>query len=150
MSMWQIWLIISGLFFIGEIATVGFLVFWFAIGSLVAMVVSIFAPDAIVLQTSIFIIASSLLILFTKPLVDKYITKKTVPTNVNSLIGKKAIVLTAVNSIEATGQVKVNGEIWSAKSNSEETIEIGTEVEILEIDGVKLLVEPCNIKSKAL
>ena len=150
MSMWQIWLIISGLFFIGEIATVGFLVFWFAIGSLVAMIVSIFAPDAIILQTSIFLISSSLLILFTKPIVDKYVTKKSIPTNVDTLIGKKAIVLADINSLEATGQVKVNGEIWSAKSNLEETIEKGTEVEILQVDGVKVLVQPCNITSKAL
>lgn len=150
MSMWQIWLIISGLFFIGEIITVGFLVLWLSIGSLIAMVVSIFAPDAIILQTSIFLISSTLLILFTKPLVDKYITRKTVPTNVNTLIGKKAIVLTSINSLEATGQVKVNGEIWSAKNETEEIIEIGTEVEILQVDGVKLLVKPCNVTSQVV
>lgn len=148
MSMWQIWLIISGLFFIGEIITVGFLVLWLSIGSLVAMVVSIFAPDAIILQTSIFVISSALLILFTKPLVDKYITRKTVPTNVNTLIGKKAIVLSTINSLEATGQVKVNGETWSAKAESEEIIEKDTEVEILQVDGVKLLVKPCKVTSQ--
>lgn len=148
MSMWQIWLIISGLFFIGEIITVGFLVLWLSIGSLIAMVVSIFAPDAIILQTSIFVISSALLILFTKPLVDKYITRKTVPTNVSTLIGKKAIVLADINSLEATGQVKVNGEVWSAKAETEETIEKGTEVEILQVDGVKLLVKPCKVTSQ--
>lgn len=150
MYMWQIWLIISGLFFIGEIITVGFLVLWLSIGSLLAMVVSIFAPDAIILQTSIFLISSTLLILFTKPLVDKYITRKTVPTNVNTLIGKKAIVLTSINSLEATGQVKVNGETWSAKTETEEIIEIGTEVEILQVDGVKLLVKPCKVTSQVV
>lgn len=150
MYMWQIWLIISGLFFIGEIITVGFLVLWLSIGSLVAMVVSIFAPDAIILQTSIFVISSALLILFTKPLVDKYITRKTVPTNVNTLIGKKAIVLTSINSLEATGQVKVNGEVWSAKAETEEIIEKGTEVEILQVDGVKLLVKPCKVTSQVI
>lgn len=148
MSMWQIWLIISGLFFIGEIITVGFLVLWLSVGSLIAMVVSIFAPDAIILQTSIFVISSALLILFTKPLVDKYITRKTVPTNVNTLIGKKAIVLSTINSLEATGQVKVNGETWSAKAETEEIIEAGTEVEILQIDGVKLLVKPYKVTSQ--
>ena len=150
MYMWQIWLIISGLFFIGEIITVGFLVLWLSIGSLIAMVVSIFAPDAIILQTSIFLISSTLLILFTKPLVDKYITRKTVPTNVNTLIGKKAIVLTSINSLEATGQVKVNGETWSAKTETEEILEIGTEVEILQVDGVKLLVKPCKVTSQVV
>lgn len=148
--MWQIWLIIAGLFIIGEMLTVGFLVFWLAIGSLVAMVVSIFAPDAIILQTAVFVISSSLLILFTKPIVDKYITRKTVPTNIDTLIGKKAKVIVDINLLDGTGQVKVNGEIWSAKTNNEEIISQGTEVEILQVDGVKLLVEPCKTTSQVL
>lgn len=148
--MWQIWLIIAGLFVIGEMLTVGFLVFWLSIGSLIAMIVSIFAPDAIILQTAIFVISSSLLILFTKPIVDKYITKKTVPTNIDTLIGKKAKVIVDINSLDGTGQVKVNGEIWSAKTNNEEVITHGTEVEILQVDGVKLLVEPYKTTSQVL
>ncbi len=148
--MWQIWLILAGLFIIGEMITIGFLVFWLAIGSLLAMVISLFAPDALILQTAVFVISSSLLILFTKPLVDKYITKKTIPTNVNTLIGKKAKVIVDINSLDCTGQVKVDGEIWSAKTNSEEIISKGSEVEILEIDGVKLLVQPCNITTQVL
>ena len=46
--MWQVWLIIAGLFFIGEIATVGFLIFWFGIGALIAMVVSLFTSNYII------------------------------------------------------------------------------------------------------
>lgn len=148
--MWQVWLILAGLFVIGEMITVGFLVFWLAIGSLAAMVVSIFAPDSIVLQTAVFVISSSLLIFFTKPLVDKYITKKTVPTNFEKLIGKKAKVIVDINSIEGLGQVKIGGEIWSAKTDSEEIINKGTEVEILQVDGVKLLVKPCTTVSQVL
>lgn len=148
--MWQVWLILAGLFVIGEIITVGFLVFWLAIGSLVAMVVSIFAPDQIVLQTAVFVISSTLLIIFTKPLVDKYIAKKTVPTNFEKLIGKKGKVIVDINSVEGLGQVKVGGEIWSAKTDSEEIIDKGTEVEILKIDGVKLLVKPCATVSQVL
>ncbi len=150
MVMWQIWLIISGLLFIGEMITIGFLLFWPAIAALITMVISIFVPDAIILQMAIFVISSAILILFTKPLVNKYINKKTVPTNTYSLIGKKAIVVEDIKSLEACGQVKVNGEIWSAKSDTEETIEKGTEVEILQVDGVKLLVKSCNVKSQVL
>lgn len=150
MQMWQIWLIVSSLFFIGEMLTIGFLLFWPAIASLISMVVSIFVPNAIVLQTAVFVITSAALIFFTKPLANKYLYKKTVPTNAYSLIGKKGIVTLDINSIESCGQVKVNGEIWSAKSNTEEIIKKGTEVEILEIDGVKLLVEPCSITSQVL
>ena len=150
MVMWQIWLIISGLLFIGEMITIGFLLFWPAIAALITMIISIFAPDAIILQMAIFVVSSAILIFFTKPLVNKYINKKTVPTNTYSLIGKKAIVVEDIKSLEGSGQVKVNGEIWSAKSDTEETIEKGTEVEILQVDGVKLLVTSCTVKSQVL
>ena len=53
--MWQVWLIIAGLCFIIEMATVGFFVFWFGIGALAAMITSIITPENIVLQCVIFV-----------------------------------------------------------------------------------------------
>ena len=95
--MWYIWLIIAGIFLILEIITVGFLVFWLAIGALFAMVVSLFTSN-IVIQTAVFVISSIALIFFTKPLVKK-ITKsdESVVTNAYSVVGKKAIVIQDIN-----------------------------------------------------
>lgn len=138
--MWYLWLIAAGIFFIIEIATVGFLIFWLGIGSLFAMVASFFT-DNLLIQTTVFVISSSVLIPLTKPIVNKYFDDgKTIATNAYSLIGKVGIVTTEINTLNSTGQVKVNGEIWSAKAN--EDIKQGTEVEILKIDGVKLIVKP--------
>ena len=138
--MWYLWLIAAGLFFIIEIATVGFLIFWLGIGALFAMVASFFT-DNLLIQTTVFVISSSVLIPLTKPIVNKYFDDgKTIVTNAYSLIGKVGIVTTEINTLNSTGQVKVNGEIWSAKAD--EDIKQGTEVEILKIDGVKLIVKP--------
>ncbi len=138
--MWYLWLIAAGIFFIIEIATVGFLIFWLGIGALFAMVASFFT-DNLLIQTTVFVISSSVLIPLTKPIVNKYFDDgKTIATNAYSLIGKVGIVTTEINTLNSTGQVKVNGEIWSAKAN--EDIKQGTEVEILKIDGVKLIVKP--------
>ena len=138
--MWYLWLITAGIFFIIEIATVGFLIFWLGIGALFAMVASFFT-DNLLIQTTVFVISSSVLIPLTKPIVNKYFDDgKTIATNAYSLIGKVGIVTTEINTLNSTGQVKVNGEIWSAKAN--EDIKQGTEVEILKIDGVKLIVKP--------
>ena len=138
--MWYLWLIAAGIFFIIEIATVGFLIFWLGIGALFAMVASFFT-DNLLIQTTVFVIFSSVLIPLTKPIVNKYFDDgKTIATNAYSLIGKVGIVTTAINTLNSTGQVKVNGEIWSAKAD--EDIKQGTEVEILKIDGVKLIVKP--------
>ena len=145
--MWFFWLIAAGVFFVAEIITVGFLVFWLGIGALLAMVASIFT-DSIAIQTAVFVISSAILIPLTKPLADKFINKKdTIPTNSYSLIGKHGIVTLDINPIEATGQVKVNGEVWSAKTDDESSIAKGTEVEVLKIDGVKLVVSPIRVTS---
>lgn len=137
--MWQVWLIISGVFFVLEMMTVGFLVFWFGIGALITAIVSIFT-DNIIIQTSVFVISSTLLLFLTKPLVKKLSRTDKVQTNAYSVIGKTGIVTREINSKKGIGQVKVGNEIWTAKSDS--PILEGTEVIIKEIDGVKAIVEP--------
>lgn len=95
--MWQIWLIISGFFFIMEIVTVGFLVFWFAIGALITAFVSLFTSN-IIIQTTVFVITSTLLLFLTKPFVKKFSNSDTIQTNAYSIIEKKGIVTKAINT----------------------------------------------------
>ena len=139
--MWIFWLIAAGVFFIVEMATIGFLVFWLGIGALLAMVTS-FITDSILIQVIVFVITSTLLLIFTRPLVNKFIkVPKEVKTNAYSIIGKKAIVVKSINNVEGEGQVKIDGDVWSAKSVNDEEIPKDTEVEIAEIDGVKAVVK---------
>ena len=144
--MWQIWLIASGIFFILEIFTVGFLVFWLGVAALLAMLIS-FLTDSIILQTTVFVISSGLLIFATRPLVNKLTKKDTVPTNVYSLVGKRGIVIEDIDWSTGKGQIKSEGEVWSAKTNEHINIPKGTEVEIESIDGVKVFVRPLKMTS---
>ena len=144
--MWQIWLIASGIFFICEIITVGFLVFWLGVGALIAMLVSFFTSNIIV-QMSVFVISSGLLIFATRPLVNKISKKDAIPTNVYSLIGKKAVVTEDIDWVTGKGQIKFEGEVWSAKSKEQINIPVGSEVEIVSIEGVKAFVKPLKIYS---
>lgn len=144
--MWQIWLIASGIFFICEIITVGFLVFWLGVGALIAMLVSFFTSN-IIIQMSVFVVSSGLLIFATRPLVNKISKKDVVPTNVYSLIGKKAIVTESIDCPTGKGQIKFEGEVWSAKSKEQINIPAGSEVEIVSIEGVKAFVKPLKINS---
>ena len=139
--MWYVWLILAGIFVIGEVITTGFLIFWLGIGSLIAMVVSFFT-DNIIIQTTVFLISSVILILATKPLVKKFANTKTVKTNAEAIIGKKGLVTKDINSIKSTGQVKIDGELWSAIGMNDMDISKGTEVEVNEIKGVKVIVTP--------
>ena len=141
--MWQFWLIIAGLFFVGEIFTLGFLIFWFGIGALFAMIVSFFTTN-IIIQTTVFLITSTIFILATKPLVKKFVDVKNTNTNVFSIIGKKALVIKDIDPIHSSGQIKLNGEVWSAETENDEIIKKGSEVEVLKINGVKAIVKLVN------
>ena len=146
--MWQIWLIISGFCFVIEIATIGFFIFWFGIGALLAMVVSIFAPGNIWLQCSVFLISSCIFLLFTKPLINKFTKKeKKIETNAYSIIGKRAIVVQDINPTFCVGQIKIGNEVWSAKTIDNTKIDKTSEVRIVKIDGVKAVVEKIKVDS---
>ena len=139
--MWYIWLILAGIFLIFEIITTGFLVFWLSIGALITMIVSLFTNN-IAIQTAVFVVSSTILIFATKPFVKKFAKTKTVKTNAFSIVGQNAIVIKDIDSINSKGQIKVDGEIWSAVGKNDMNIEKGTEVEVLEIKGVKAIVAP--------
>lgn len=140
--MWKLWLIFSGLFLIMEIGTAGFLVFWFAIGSLVAMVASFFIENVIA-QTTIFVVSSTILLFATRGFVKKFArTQNTAKTNAFSIEGKKGKVIRVIDPIEGTGQIKISGEVWSAKSFDNTSISENTEVIVEKIDGVKAIVKP--------
>ena len=141
--MWHYWLIVAGIFFVIEIFTAGFLVFWLGIAALIAMIVSFFIPN-ITIQMVVFIIFSFILLLATKPLIKKFMNVKETKTNAFSIIGKKALVIKNIDSINKSGQIKVNGEVWSAIGKNDDTIEKGTEVEVVSINGVKAVVKPAS------
>ena len=138
--MWKLWVISAGLFLILESITTGFLVFWFSIGSIFAMIISFFT-DNIIVQTSSFLISSMVLIFATRKFCNFFL-KNNKPNKVNSMQGKIGKVTVDIVPIDGAGQVKVGGETWSAISENSNTITKDTEVIVKKIDGVKLVVSP--------
>ena len=137
--MWIPWLIVAGLCFVIEIYTAGFFIFWFGIGALLALVVSLFTNNLFI-QAIVFIVSSTLCLLLTKPLMKRFNkSTKTTPTNVYSIIGKEGFVIEDINAINSSGKIKVNGEIWSATSESD--IEKDSKIRVKSINGVKAEVE---------
>ena len=138
--MWLVWLVIAGVLFVGEILTAGFLLLWFAIAAVVAMLVS-FLTTNLFIQILVFVVISILLLIFTRPLLSKYTKSDNTVTNSNAIIGKTALVTEEISLLNSTGQISVDGEIWSAKTMDPNlTIPKGSIVEIIGIDGVKACV----------
>ena len=138
--MWQFWIIVSSIFFILEMITVGFLLFWFGIGALFALITCLFTTN-LVIQTSVFVISSGLLVLFTRKFANKVYNKENISTNAFSIIGKSGLVIEEIDPILGKGKVKIGTEIWSAKSSDDTKIEKGIEITVLKIDGVKAIVK---------
>lgn len=137
-----IWLLLLILFIIVELATMGLTTIWFAAGALVAaLTAAVNAP--LVVQVGLFLVVSIVLLLFTRPLAVRFFNKERIKTNVESLVGRQAIVISEIDNLEGIGQVTVGGQEWSARSLDENgKIPVGTVVFVRAINGVKLLVEP--------
>lgn len=141
MTMMIIWLVVLIIAAIVEVLTMGLTTIWFAGGALVAIVATLLhAPIAI--QVVLFFIVSLLLLFFTRPVAVKYFNRDRIKTNVESLVGRQAIVISEINNIQGIGQVTVGGNQWSARSvENNIVIPAGAVVNILSINGVKLIVK---------
>ena len=119
-----------------EILTMGLTTIWFAGGALAAFLISLIGCPAVV-----FIAVSLILLLVTRPFAVRYLNQKTEKTNVDSLIGKHAVVEEEIDNLEAKGSAQVQGVTWTARSEDDAIqIPAGALVRIVRIDGVKLIV----------
>ena len=138
------WLGAFGVLLLIEILTLGLTTIWFAVGALAAFLLTLVnAPLA--LQIIVFVVVSMVMLIFTRPIMTKYLNKKTTKTNAESLVGRRARVLIPVNNLKSEGQVMVNGMEWTARSTKDEvTFQKDEMVHIVGISGVKLMVEKEN------
>ncbi len=138
------WLLLAALFIVIEIISLGLTTIWFAGGAFVAALAGL-AGVSLTIQVALFLIVSIILLVLTRPVAVKYLDSKTQKTNSEALIGQKAVVLQTIDNLKTEGQVKVNGMEWTARAKTDEmVIPEGEVVTILEIQGVKLIVEPVS------
>ncbi|HKM35679.1 MAG TPA: NfeD family protein [Lachnospiraceae bacterium] len=142
LNMLFVWLILLIVCIVIELLTMGLTTIWFAAGSLVAaLAAALQAPTGV--QVVLFLVVSIVLLFFTRPVAVKYFNNDRIRTNVESLIGRQAIVVSEISNIEGIGQVSVGGQEWTARSKEDGvTIPVGTVIIICAINGVKLIVEP--------
>ena len=138
-----IWLVILAVLLIIEIATLGLTTIWFAGGALVAFLVSL-VGGPLWLQITLFIVVSFILLVFTRPAAARLLNKKVEKTNGESLPGQKAVVLQEINNLQGTGQVRINGLEWTARSLNDQIISKDAVVTVVTVEGVKLIVEEEN------
>ena len=143
-----VWMVLMVGFLIVEAACPFHLVsIWFAAGSLVACIAAML-NWGLGVQITLFLVVSGGLLLAFLPLVKKVLNPNVVQTNVDALIGTKGYVTAPIDNITATGQVKLNGMEWTARSATGDPIEAGQLVQVERIEGVKAFVSPVETKVK--
>ena len=136
------WLGAAAIFVVIEIITMGLTTIWFAGGALVGAVMAAFSLP-LWSQIIAFVIVSVILLILARPWALKYLNSRTVRANADSLIGQTALVTQDIDNLNAKGQVKVEGQIWTARSISDDVqLHEGQKVMIESISGVKVIVKP--------
>ncbi len=112
------WLAALAVFLVIEIITLGLATIWFAGGALAAFVLALFNVPWPV-QIAVFLIVSIVLLIFTRPVVEKRLNESRTKTNVNSMAGKEGRVVETIDNFDQKGTVIVNGLEWTACSSEE-------------------------------
>ena len=140
-SWWIIWLVIAVVMFVIEAVTTGLATLWFGIGAVVAMIMDLCGASVasqIIVMAVISAVCFAVCMIWIRPKLESLRKKNIQHTNADRLIGREGVVIVPLNATEGKGQVKVDGQIWSAKA--EEDFNEGTKITVKAIEGVKLVV----------
>ena len=135
-----LWITLIIVFVAVEIATVGLTAIWFAGGALVALLAQLLGLNMYV-QIVLFIAASAVLMIFTRPWALKYFKPRIVKTNYETVVGEAVCLTETVDNMKGTGTAVCKGQEWTARAyENGKTFEAGTIVAVKEIRGVTLYV----------
>ena len=143
-----VWLGLIVAFIAVEAATVNLVSVWFIGGSVAGLVCAIL-DASVLLQFTVFILVSALLLALLRPLLKKYLRVKPSRTNADRLLGQEALVTEDIDNLRETGAIRVNGVLWTAKSALDTQIPSGSRVIIERIEGAKVYVRPAGIPAEA-
>jgi membrane protein implicated in regulation of membrane protease activity len=140
MAGWVVWVILACAFGVGEMLSGGFFLAPFALGAGLAAAGSAVAGETVAII--VFVIASLMSLVLLRPVVRSHVKMPpAIRTGGAALIGKRAIVLERIANAEGVGIVKIEGEVWTARSlYDDEEIEPGARVEVVDIKGATALV----------
>ena len=111
----SVWLVLLILFVVAEGASVSLVSIWFAAGALVAALAALLGAGGLT-QTVLFFAVSGVLLALLRPLLKKYVNPKIQKTNVDALVGQTCTVTEEIDDLAPSGQVKIGGMVWTARS----------------------------------
>jgi len=146
LSPWHVWMMLGIGFIIIEIIDPAFFFLSLGIGALVTGLLSLLpiVSSSIPLQILLFAIFSFIAFLFMRKLGKKVLKYPGSETNVFALKGKPGFVIKEIPA-EGKGYVKIGGEEWSAVEEQGLALTKDTKIEVVGIDGNKLIVKQVTL-----
>lgn len=139
-----IWLAVAVVAAVVEAAVPALVSIWFVPGSVLALIASLLGGP-LWLQMTLFVGATVLAIVFTRPLARRLQKNSPASTNADRVLGATAMVTEEINNLLGQGRVTVLGNSWAARTQSPEgVLSPGQEVTVVRIEGVKLIVTPAG------
>ncbi len=139
MAAWAIWMIAGVALLILELISMSFFLLWLAVAAILTGVVAIFVHIWWV-QWVVFAILSIVLLLATRPLARSIHGRVTQPSNVDALIGSRAVVIETIDPLKNTGRVRIGSDEWRARA--EQAIPVDAWAEVISVAGTTLTVRP--------
>jgi membrane protein implicated in regulation of membrane protease activity len=133
------WFVLIVLAAVVEMNTMDLTSIWFSVGALFAFVLAI-AGASLWIQILVFIVVAFMLIALVRPITKKYLKTNVIHTNTDRLVGKVATCVKRI-PVGERGEVKIDGKFWMAVTTSDEDIDLEEKVEVLAVEGVKLVVD---------
>ncbi len=134
-----IWIAVIVLAFVIELLTDQLISIWFVPGSIIATILD-FCEVAVIWQVIVVLVIAALGIIFAKSYLSKKINSSVVKTNIDAIIGERCVVTEKIDNYVGCGQVKVKGQIWSARGVGEDDVfESGEILHVVAIEGVKVI-----------
>jgi len=139
--MWVVFIVAGVFLALGEMHFMGFFLAPFSVGAFAAAIVSL-AGAGSGATIVVFVAVTALVFAFIRPIARRHIrTPPHMRTGTAALVGKSAVVLERIANHEASGCVRIDGEVWTARAYDEDkVIEAGERVEVVEIRGATALV----------
>jgi membrane protein implicated in regulation of membrane protease activity len=140
MDAWIAWLLIAVVLGVGEVLTLSLFLGPFAVGGGAAALAALAGGGGAV-QVAVFALATALMFGLVRPVAKRHLRQpSSTKTGTAALVGRTAVVVRAIEGPELVGQVRLDGEVWTARAEGHEPVAAGTTVTVLEIRGATAVV----------
>ncbi len=140
-NVWSIWLVLGAGLALTELVTLDFTLLMLAAGAVAGGATALIFPGMLWLQIAVAVVVAILMLALLRPtLLEKIRRMPGYRSSVDKLVGSTGVVVAEITV--AGGEVKLAGEVWTARSVDGNPIPIGEQIEVYQVDGATVVVYP--------